>query len=914
MFPLASRIQSALTAFFAAIQRALGVEQQATAYLEHRVPLASLTIPESGVALCAFDYGQADTNRALLGTKVSLLVATRTAHIATWRTTRTDLPVLSYLSPRAVKSITDGDSITNPWYIQTLFLLPSTGSSSPRLVDNSSGTAWLHNTNWGSHMRPGNAAWQNILRTVAVPNVLLAADGSVLDGIWLDTCVNNPTSSDWTMDNGTIGSADLGVNNATWIADMQEMLDALSTVSGVNMMVANNLVASATTEDDALGNYGAHLDGGTIEGVASDLTDGRFADARWANTANHILDMIAADADSTQIAMSFGLNSDTTTRLYDLATYLLVRGPRTLYTYVEATNFAAPTHFAEFDIPYGTPPPPVAAVASLLQGNGLYQRTYSAGGEGDNIGCRVLVNPSASSTINISVPTGYTRHLVLTGTTDPSVGGTGTATIQDISGGTLSFAPKTAMILFPTAAASTSGAVPWGLLDPVADVFNISDAGVQAIYRDFPLSTARYGAGSGGGLAWQQPDFTNTNAKVALLSPYTTNQRLLVNIMCKNTALCGDPPDFPCDEAAYITWLHAALAATPTATAYQIHNEPQTASFWGGSAGDYAHLVKITADVIRVDRPDALIVLAGMDPGYCDNVLNALSAFPGAAGNMDHFFDAADFHCFGLAEPNANFPNQKTYDQYRQQYVNYKSILASYGSGAPIWITENVTYSDSLYTTGTLGPPLRASGTGTFPSQSEEIQAINLVKRMMWPVALGCPHTDWAQLQNSVGFSGLIANGYFDFTGLIRRDGTPKTAYQTFQKLSGLMAASQWTTATFLTSLTEAIQVVQVPQANGTMAYCVWGDRWKGPAPTVSLAVPAGTQAVTAISLIPAEGGVFPMQQTGASASGLVELPLGTSPLWVTPASMGQNVILTAQETVGMMPRSSGVVVTRVPA
>lgn len=431
--------------------------------------------------------------------------------------------------------------------------------------------------------------------------------------------------------------------------------------------------------------------------------------------------------------------------------------------------------------------------------------------------------------------------------------------------------------------------VPLGLLDPF--IFGVSNSAVQQIYQDFPLSCARYGAGSGGGTAWQQTDFTNSQAKVALLTPYTASQRLLVNIMAKKDA-CFDPPQYPngvgdCSEANYIAWLHDVLAALPDVTAFQIHNEPQTAAFWkqttnqGGKAG-YAHLVQTTATVIRADRPDALIVLAGMDPGYCDDVLTIIDALPGGIG--PGLYDVADYHMFGTAEPDP-VGNQVTYDTHRNRLANYRTILDAHKPGCPLWITENATYSDSVWTPDgsgiTYGPPYRGVGPNLLPSQSEEVQAQNLVKRLLMPLALGVQMTLWAQLQNTVGFSDNVDNGYFDFTGLLRLDGTPKAAYYTLQRLCGLLSQCDATTAQFLTPVDRSAQVVSLTTLTGDTAYCAWEDQWKTPL-SGSVTVPISGR-VAQITTLVQRGAMFAETSVPVNG-GVAHVPVGADPVWIQGA------------------------------
>jgi hypothetical protein len=114
--------------------------------------------------------------------------------------------------------------------------------------------------------------------------------------------------------------------------------------------------------------------------------------------------------------------------------------------------------------------------------------------------------------------------------------------------------------------------------------------------------------------------------------------------------------------------------------AWEVWNEPDLQGFWGGTPAQYAQLLAVTYETVKLTDPTALVLLGGLSLGgspgrlnerFLDEIL-ADPAYPAA-----RYFDVAAFHHYGASAE----------ARRRMEYV--KGALARASAGTkPVWVTE----------------------------------------------------------------------------------------------------------------------------------------------------------------------------------------------------------------------------------
>ena len=181
---------------------------------------------------------------------------------------------------------------------------------------------------------------------------------------------------------------------------------------------------------------------------------------------------------------------------------------------------------------------------------------------------------------------------------------------------------------------------------------------------------------------------------------------------------------------------------------WQVGNEPN------GSKSGFADLQRITYTAIKKACPDCRVLIGGV-PGmppvsvYVSNfvltykpILDALSG---------KYVDILDFHWYGAATGD--------YKGAREVYDHIRSVLQADGFPAiPVWITEMGAYSGDPASSGPL------AGGVDFPVQTERQQALDYLKRFVYPLSFGVK-----KIFPAFGLmEGFKHDGsYFDHTGLI---------------------------------------------------------------------------------------------------------------------------------------------------
>jgi len=196
------------------------------------------------------------------------------------------------------------------------------------------------------------------------------------------------------------------------------------------------------------------------------------------------------------------------------------------------------------------------------------------------------------------------------------------------------------------------------------------------------------------------------------------------------------------------------------------------------SIHNYAHILKITNRAIKEADSDAKVAMAGMpDLGpetrklfyeYYMKILKELK---------DQNIDIFDYHFYGNAKT--------SWKTMKDAYKMIREGLERIGKGnMEIWITETGTYS---------GRPRELYGYA--PVQTEKEQAVDLVRRLVYPLTFGAAKVFWAWGINDCALS----DGPDGYMGLIYHEertgnsgyGGKKLSYYTYKKVVEISEGSE---------------------------------------------------------------------------------------------------------------------------
>ncbi|MBI2863055.1 MAG: cellulase family glycosylhydrolase [Chloroflexi bacterium] len=244
------------------------------------------------------------------------------------------------------------------------------------------------------------------------------------------------------------------------------------------------------------------------------------------------------------------------------------------------------------------------------------------------------------------------------------------------------------------AASATARAGPLGYGVSVADLANsayVSDLGFG--YMKVGLSWAR-SEFSKGDYAWNggRANDADNIANAA----QGRNLQLLIRVdgapAWENGVGGTAPPSNLNDFGDFLYALASHLRGK--VTAYEIWNEPNLASEWGGGAPDpgrYAQMLQAVYGRIKAGDPNALVVTAGLatngehggfaldDLDFIQQMYNA-----GARG----YFDVLGSHPYGFAYPPEYDPGAASGLAFRRAEQQYAVMAANGDGGKPIWATE----------------------------------------------------------------------------------------------------------------------------------------------------------------------------------------------------------------------------------
>lgn len=281
----------------------------------------------------------------------------------------------------------------------------------------------------------------------------------------------------------------------------------------------------------------------------------------------------------------------------------------------------------------------------------------------------------------------------------------------------------------------------------------------------------------------------------------------------------------PINEAAYRTFVKEAVRRYSFIRYWQVWNEPNQEIT--RSLTDYASLQRITCEAIKEQDPDAHVIMAGlagnMDTGslndtYYESILPALGG---------KYMEIYDVHYYGDAKCGTTVLGgtglrMLGYREIKEVYAYHRNLLDKNGfSNVPIWVTE-------------MGTPSCTSFLGPFSlTQSEAEQARDLLKRWVYPLALGIRKVFWA-FGLTEGFKGN--NGFFDHTGLIYgtqdagyNPGEKKLSYYTHRLMTEKLEGSDWNNVETISEDDSGRIYVYRFRKGAQMTYVAWWDYFNDP-------------------------------------------------------------------------------------
>ena len=283
----------------------------------------------------------------------------------------------------------------------------------------------------------------------------------------------------------------------------------------------------------------------------------------------------------------------------------------------------------------------------------------------------------------------------------------------------------------------------------------------------------------------------------------------------------NDPPRSEQDWVRFTGAVAGRLRPYRSIVSYEIYNEENTALWWEGSAEEYARVLRAGADAIRRADPDAQILLGGL-------VWPDLEWLEQACESGRAPFDVLPFHAY----PETWTPDSITVENYLGPAFRGGFVAeADRRCGRkPIWINE--------------------TGFATTPGKSEKDQAEWWARAVA--TFLAEPRVEQIgiyEIKDQQPGTEVIGDTPNYYLGLIRRDGSPKLAFETIRLLVRLFHGDSITVADPLLRVrVTAGSAGQLHhhlfiRPDGRQLVFVWD---KSGSPTVELTLPAPTGAITA--------------------------------------------------------------------
>ena len=202
---------------------------------------------------------------------------------------------------------------------------------------------------------------------------------------------------------------------------------------------------------------------------------------------------------------------------------------------------------------------------------------------------------------------------------------------------------------------------------------------------------------------------------------------------------------------------------------YEVWNEPDLLSFWqcGPKADQYVDLVRMTAEPLREEQPDAKLIGGAIAWGmtvwslkYLDDCMKA---------GMHEYIDIVSYHGY------KSVPERHS----TQEIAGFTNIINNYKPSLLYWQGEAGVQS---YV------PEKAKGVGALSTMkfSEDIQARMLLRRTLLELHNGCAMTSYFHMADFAHYAAFKQTFHY---GIVRiEDGSPKPAYYALQSLCTLLA------------------------------------------------------------------------------------------------------------------------------
>ncbi len=403
------------------------------------------------------------------------------------------------------------------------------------------------------------------------------------------------------------------------------------------------------------------------------------------------------------------------------------------------------------------------------------------------------------------------------------------------------------------------------------------------------------------GIVWDMVEHTqNTynwnNADSMISAFYNAGINVLVTIGVSNNAYQSINGYLPADSNAYKTFISKMAErydgdgiddapGPPVVSAWQIGNEVD--GWWKDTNENYATLMKESYSTIKSVNPKAKILIAGMAGPLGISKYSSILSYI----NNGKYLDVFDFHWHATSGgnyKNHNTRNPDIINNFDQLLSEIKNTLNNNNYiNSEIWTTE-MSISD-----------INPAG------QTEKIQAVDLVKRYVYPGAKGVDIIFWGTLYEQSGFGGVSGNtNYFNTQGLINNplnDGLShkKLAYYTYKKMVEVLEGSDWNN---IATVQEQDGVYIYKFTNqGKPIWIAWNDN--SVARTITISGISSNRVKTTEAVPKYESGkdvadyatAFRMD-TLVVTNGAVALTLGQRPVFIEPPTLtsvedeGENI------------------------
>ncbi len=232
------------------------------------------------------------------------------------------------------------------------------------------------------------------------------------------------------------------------------------------------------------------------------------------------------------------------------------------------------------------------------------------------------------------------------------------------------------------------------------------------------------------------------------------------------------PPLNDADYAGFLNYIVNAFHGR--VAAWEIWNEESSSSWWNGSAGQYAALLKATYPAIKSADPGATVIVGANDPTFLSELYT-----DGAEGSFDavaiHTDDACDITSPYVYEYNQNTTTVNQY--FFLGFSGIHALMAANGDGSkPIYMTEIGWSSTNAECTTGVWANQKLAGV------SEQTQATYLQQAyhcLAQPQYAYVKAAMWFELYNGGNSTAPIDN-----YGLLNADYSPKPAFAAFKQES----------------------------------------------------------------------------------------------------------------------------------